>query len=64
MLYCPLTAKGDKLGITTYAPAKIPASRPCASNVAKAVVAGINASGKRSLINAIRRSVKGTDPAG
>ena len=43
--YFSRTDEGDKFGITTLAPAKIPLSLPSGDNVAKAVVAGIKAEG-------------------
>ena len=42
------SSQGERLGITTLAPASIPRSRPSGARVAKAVVAGMSASGSIS----------------
>lgn len=44
-LYFSRTEVGDKLGITTLAPALIPSSRPFSAMVPSAVVAEVKASG-------------------
>ena len=61
-LYFLRSSCGDKLGMTTLAPASIPCSRPSGVRVASAVVAGISADGciRRKMDN--KRSVRSTVP--
>ena len=55
--------QGDRFGITTFAPAKIPFSRPTGSIVPSAVVAGSSTSGMIRRITESRNSVSSTVPA-
>ena len=55
---------GDKLGIRTLAPDKIPFSLPLGSRVPNAVVEGNSAFGSISLNIPMRNRVRSTLPAG
>ena len=52
------------MGIITFAPPNSAASRPETSRVARAVVAGISASGSASLVSATQKRVSCKPPAG
>ncbi len=64
MAYFRRTSQGERLGITTFAPARMPRCRPSGSRVARAVVAGIRARGASSRRTEISSSVVRTLPAG
>lgn len=55
---------GDRFGITTLAPARMPFSRPFGSIVPSAVVEGKRIFGFMSLISERRKQVCSTLPAG
>lgn len=55
---------GDRLGITTFAPAMIPSSLPRGAIVPRAVVAGSRTSGSIRRIIAKSLRVNSIDPAG
>ncbi len=58
------TSVGERLGITTLAPARIPISRHCGCTVPSAVVAGSRILGCISRITDSSRQVTSAEPAG
>lgn len=62
-MYLLLTSTGDRFGMTTFAPARIPFSLPSGSIEPRAVVAGSRMFGFISLINDSRKHVKSAEPA-